>query len=309
MKETIKKEKTIRERKNQKIIIKILSMLMIMFGVLLLKNQAVFAETSAYYFGSQNATRPSGYEPAKDTEGNNVEVTLDMTQRLDKMLYYILTYDEVENQTYVGNQEEAKINEKKQSALYYLIYNYRQQTEEYAKLTTNEKLKEILITYTGTGNSLSDFDSVNKNGAQIIFAQAMAWSKGESSANEALKLKQQYQSLSNANIQYWATNQESPQEGAIYNPPADQTTLIFTVYQPKEDVRIAQNAIKVIDQEIIQEKLEILRNAIQNSVTTDFVTTFSSTTVPTQQTSLEDMANDGEAIKNSAQTMRDNIYQ
>ena len=161
---------------------------MMLLGILFLKNQVALAETSAYYFGSQNAARPTGYEPAKDAEGNSVEVTLDLTQRIDKMPYYILTYDEVENQTYVGNIEEAKIYEKKQSAFYYFIYNYRQQTEEYSKLTTNEKLKDILITYTGTGNSLSDFDNANKNGAQIIFAQAMAWSKGENVLNEALKL-------------------------------------------------------------------------------------------------------------------------
>ena len=109
--------------KPKQIINRICLIIIMMISILLLKNNNVFAESEAYYIGSKNATKATGYVEAKDKE-KNIEVTLDLSQPLDKMLYYILTYEEYEDKTYIGNDSELKLNDRKQNALYYFIYNY-----------------------------------------------------------------------------------------------------------------------------------------------------------------------------------------
>lgn len=243
---------------------KLLVIFTIIIGIMIVKSNFAYADTSAYYLGSKDATKATGYNQSKDSNGNNIEATLDMSSQLDKMLYYILTYEEYDNKTYVGDSSLLNLEERKQAAIYYLVHNYKQNINQYSNFTSNEKLKAIFENYTGSGNNLSEFDDKTRNGVQVIYGLSEAWAKGEDMAKAAQKLKINYKALSDDNFKYWASITEEPLEGSIYNPGSEDNTLIVTVYLPKEEEKTAQNAIKVVEKEIVEEKKELIKNLIKS---------------------------------------------
>ena len=243
---------------------KLLVIFTIIIGIMIVKSNFAYADTSAYYLGSKDATKATGYNQSKDSNGNNIEATLDMSSQLDKMLYYILTYEEYDNKTYVGDSSLLNLEERKQAAIYYLVHNYKQNINQYSNFTSNEKLKAIFENYTGSGNNLSEFDDKTRNGVQVIYGLSEAWAKGEDMAKAAQKLKINYKALSDENFKYWASITEEPLEGSIYNPSSEDNTLIVTVYLPKEEEKTAQNAIKVVEKEIVEEKKELIKSLLTN---------------------------------------------
>ena len=253
-----------KEMKSNLIIKKVLMIFALILGIMLFKMNTSYAAESAYFTGSRDSIKASeGYIQAKGADGENLEVTLDLTQRLDKMVYYILTYEEYDNKTYKGDSDLLKLKERKQSALYYLIYNYKQNVKEYSQLTNNDKLKSVLQEYTGAGNSLSDFDEFNKNGVQIIYSLADSWARGENLNNAALKLAAYYKNLDQDDLKYWPSYENGIPEGTIYSP-SEETTLFLSIYIPKEE-KTAQNAIKVEDKEIVEEKVKIVKNLLKGN--------------------------------------------
>ena len=254
------------KNENQHIINKILIILVIIIGMFFVKSNPVFADASAYYLGSKDATKATGYNVAKNSDGSNIETSLDLTQTLDKIIYYILTYEEYDNKTYIGDSSNLNVEERKQAALYYFIHNYKQEETRYSALTTNERLKNILANYAGNGNNLSEFESRNRNGAQVIYALAESWAKGEDMPQAASKLKVNYIGLSDENVKYWASITDEPLENSIYNPTTEENTLIISVYFPQETEKTAQNAIKVVEKEILEEKKALIKELISNSI-------------------------------------------
>lgn len=245
---------------------KILVMIFIIFGMLIMKSNLAFADTSAYYLGSKDATKASGYNVAKDSNEKNIEATLDLSQTLDKMLYYILTYEEYENKTYIGDSNKLNLEERKQNTLYYLIHNYKQENEKYAKLTNNTKLKAIFENYAGNGNNLSELDTKARNEVQILYGLSEVWAKGEDVLKAAKRLKVNYLAISDNNLRYWASITEEPLEGSIYNPNSAEEILILSVYLPKEEEKTAQNAIKIVDKEIVEQKKELIKTLLDEKI-------------------------------------------